>query len=433
MKKVDDMKKILSILLLCMFCSLSLHAGTTIEECVRKAESNYPLIRKYDLLNATTDIELSDIDKSWLPRIGVYGQLTGQNIVPSFPESLTGMLQQMGQEMSGLGKLQYKVGVDISQTIWDGGVSRSRRRLVRSRDAVQKTALDVDLYTVRQRVENLYFAILLTEEQIAQNRITYDLLLHDLEKLRAMLNNGTAMQSDLDMVEAKTLIINQGILQAQSAARGYRAVLGIFIGESLDGVTLDRPVAEMPSSLEPDRPELRLFDQQLSANQLSVRLSDTSLMPKIGFFGQSYYGYPGFNYFRSMMRRDLSFNIMAGLKVSWNIDSFYAKKNNSRRAAINADNINTDRELFLFTNRMQFASQLETIDGLRSLMKDDARILELRANVRRAAESQLENGIIDATALLTKISEENIAALTARLHEIQLLQEIYKLKYTLNR
>ena len=66
-------------------------------------------------------------------------------------------------------------------------------------------------------------------------------------------------------------------------------------------------------------------------------------------------------------------------------------------------------------------------------MREDARIVELRAAVRRAAESQLENGVIDATALLTKITDEKLARLNASYHEIQFLQNIYKLKNTLNR
>ncbi|MDE7096162.1 MAG: transporter, partial [Muribaculaceae bacterium] len=129
---------------------------------------------------------------------------------------------------------------------------------------------------------------------------------------------------------------------------------------------------------------------------------------------------------------DLSFNILAGVKVSWNIDSFYSRKNNGIRTSNNVLDINSDRALFLFNSNLQSASQRETIRGLGDMMKDDARIIELRENVRRAAESQLANGVIDATALLTKISDENIARLNAHLHEIQYLKEIYNLKYTLN-
>lgn len=427
------MKIRIMTVLFCLMHVLLVKADISIEQCVDKAMANYPAIKKYNLLATANEIELSDINKSWLPRIGVYGQITGQNVVPSFPEALSGVLQNMGQEMKGMGKIQYKAGVDVNQTIWDGGASKARREMSRTQEAVQRASLDVELYQVRQRVENLYFAILLTEEQIAQSRVTHRLLCDNLDKLRSMFNNGVAMQSDIDMVEAQALTVNQGIIQAQSAADSYRRALELFIGESLENVTLTMPKGDMPLDSEPDRPELKLLERRLELNEAASRLANTSLMPKIGLFAQGYYGYPGFNYFQSMMNRDLSFNIIAGVKVAWNIDSFYTKNNTSRRTAVNAAEIAADRDLFLFNTRIQSASQTETIRGIRNLMKDDSRITELRSNVRRAAESQLANGVIDITALLSKISDENIAMLTSKYHEIMLMQEIYKLKYTLDR
>ncbi len=411
---------------------LSLRAQVSIEECVAKAVANYPLISKYSLLEATRDIDLAEINNSWLPRIGVYGQVTGQNVVPAFPKTLAGVLDQMGQNMKGLGKVQYKIGVDVSQNIWDGGTSKARREVARAQASASQAALDVDLYAVRQRVESVYFAILLTEAQIEQSEITLNLLQKNLQQLQAKVRNGVAVQSDADMVEAQALTLKQSIAQAESAASGYRQVLELFIGETLQDKKLKRPSAELPLSDANDRPELKLFEKRLQANEAANRLTDTSLMPKIGLFAQAYYGYPGFDYFKSMMNRDLSFNILAGVKASWNIDAFYSKKNNSKRTSINALDIAADKDIFLFNNKIQSASQKEAIQGLRDVMKDDARIIELRANVRKAAESQLANGVIDATALLTKISDENIAQLNARLHEIQLIKEIYNLKYTLN-
>lgn len=426
------MKQFVTILF-AIALSLTAYPQISIEECVAKAQENYPLIKQYDLLAATKTIDLSDINKSWLPQIGLYGQVTAQNIVPTFPKTLTGVLQQMGQEVNGLGKIQYKVGVDISQTIWDGGVSAAHRETTRAQNEVQRAALDTELYAVRERVENLFFAILLTDEQIAQSRLTHELLLSNLDRMRAMLKNGTAMQSDVDMLEAQALSLSQNISLAETAVKGYREVLGIFTGADLSDKSLVKPKGIEPIDLNSNRPELSLFDNRLKLNQLSEKQTAASIMPKIGLFAQAYYGYPGVDYFKSMINRNLSFNILAGVKVAWNIDSFYTRKNSDRRIAVNAENIATERRLFLFNSDMQQASQRETINGLTKIIKEDARIVELRTNVRKAAESQLKNGVIDATALLTKISDENMASLTARFHEIQLIQEIYKLKYTLNR
>lgn len=427
------MKKYLSILLVTVISTLCCHAEITMSQCVDKALANYPMIRQYNLIASTRDIELSDINKSWLPRINTYAQGTVQNVVPSFPKTLSGVLDQMGQPMEGLSKFQYKVGLDVAQTIWDGGVSKAQREMKRASAQTQKDALDVELYAVRQRVENLYFAILLTQEQIEQNNNTATLIKSNLEKLRSMLANGTAMQSDVNMVEAQLLGLEQNIIEARSALKGYRHVLGLFIGENLNGEQLVRPNIVLPSETESNRPELRLFESRLAATKVTQRLSDTSLMPKIGLFAQAYYGYPGFDYFKSMINRDLSFNILAGIKVNWNIDSFYTRKNAARKTTVDRENILAEKDTFLFNSDMQTASQIETIDGLREVMTNDARIISLRTSVREAAESQLRNGIIDTTTLLTKITDENQAKLTARFHEIQLLQEITNLKYTLNR
>lgn len=427
------MRKYLSIFLFTVISTVCCHAEITMSQCVDKALANYPLIKKYDLIASTCNIELSDINKSWLPRISTYAQGTVQNVVPSFPKTLSGVLDQMGQPMEGLSKFQYKVGLDVSQTIWDGGVSKAQREMKRASAQTQKDALDVELYAVRQRVENLYFAILLTQEQIEQNNNTATLIKRNLEKLRSMLANGTAMQSDVNMVEAQLLGLEQNIIEARSALKGYRRVLELFIGEDLNGEKLVRPDVAFPYETKSNRPELRLFESRLAATKVAQRLSDTSLIPKIGLFAQAYYGYPGFDYFKSMINRDLSFNILAGIKVNWNIDSFYTRKNVARKTTVDRKNILAEKDTFLFNSDMQSASQKETIDGLREVMTNDARIISLRTSVREAAESQLRNGIIDTTTLLTKITDENQAKLTAQFHEIQLLLEITNLKYTLNR
>ena len=419
------------VLLLLATCHLS--AQVTLEECVKLAQDNYPLIRKYDLLNQTKAVNLSDINKSWLPQINVYGLGTVQNETPTFPESLAGLISQTGMSISGLNEWQYKIGADINQSIWDGGVSKTERKIERAEDTERRTALDVRLYAIRERVENLYFGILLIEEQAEQTRNMQTLLQSNLDKLRTMFENGTAMQSDVDMVEAQCLSTSQQLIQAESTAKSYRKVLEIFTGESLAGQELVKPDASIPQDLLPARPELRYFEAQLQTNEARNASITASTMPKIGLFAQTYYGYPGFDYFESMMNRDLSFNMLAGVKVSWNIGAFYTKKNNRRKLRLSSDNIAVERDEFLFNTNMQTRSQLDHIDELRAVMKENDRIVELRTNVRKAAESQLDNGVIDATALLAKLTDEKQARLTASYHEIQLLQSIYQLKYTLNK
>lgn len=156
-------------------------------------------------------------------------------------------------------------------------------------------------------------------------------------------------------------------------------------------------------------------------------------MPRVGLFAQAYYGYPGFNYFESMRNRRLSVNLMAGVKVSWNLGALYTRRNDTNRISLSNRSIEADRDRFIFDTHLTTARQKTDIETMREVMADDSRIVALRANVRKAAESQLRNGVIDATGLLTKITDENQAKLTASYHEIQLLHLIYQLKNSLNR
>lgn len=423
----------LLVILLTLSVSLGLAAQVTIEQCVNLAQENYPLIKKYNLLNSLNEINLSDINKSWLPQISVYAQGNVQNATPSFPDRLSGMLKQMDTDISGLNEWQYKIGADLNQTIWDGGSSKARREIERTQHAEKQAALDVQLYAVKERVENLFFGILLIDEQTKQIKASIDLLQDNLQKLRSMLKNGIAMQCDADMVEAQYLATSQQLIQARSMAESYRRLLEIYIGESLAGRELIMPDAVIPGDLVPNRPEQKLFNAQLLANDALRNNITSSIMPQIGLFAQAYYGYPGYDYFENMMNRNPSFNILAGVKISWNIGAFYTKKNSSQKLKLAAGEISADRETFLFNTSLETQSQVDNINELKAVIKEDGRIVELRANVRRAAESQLDNGTIDATALLTKITDEKQARLNAAYHEIQLLQSIYKLKHTVNK
>ncbi|MBD5245426.1 MAG: TolC family protein [Barnesiella sp.] len=426
------MKRTLTVILLLMTMRLSGFADITLDYCIQRAQENYPEIKKYGLLEKSSELSLEEINRGWLPRMGLSAQANVQNIVPSFPDALGNMLAQNGFILKGMGKVQYKVAAELNQTIWDGGASKAQRGIERTSLAVSKASLDVEIYAVRSQVESVYFGILLIQEQIKQTEYTIELLRSNLQRLESMVRNGTAMQSDVDMVEAQLLTTKQLLTEAGCANKGYRDVLSIYIGEEVGERKLTVPDVTTPVSLESARPELRLFDMRIENNLAQSKAIDASVMPRVGFFTQAYYGYPGYNYFEGMTNRNLSFNIMAGIKLNWNLESLYTKGSKHRKLTLNSEMVNVDREKFLFNSRLQSAREMNQIDAMREVMKEDSRIVKLRSNVRRSAESQLRNGIIDATALLSKINDENQAKLNATYHEIQLIQNIYKLKNTLN-
>lgn len=426
------MKRI-ALLCGCLLAGLSAGAQVTLDECRRLAREHYPEIRQYDLVRQTEQYTLSNARRAWLPQLSLAAQATWQTDVPSFPNALAGMLAQQGIDMPGMNKDQYKVALELNQTLWDGGKSGADKRIAQAEAAEQARSADVDLYALQGRVDNLFFGILLLDERIAQTRLTIDLLRSNLDKVRAMQRNGVAMQTDADAVEAELLTVNQQLTQITASRESYRRMLEVFIGRSLGGEPLARPDVTEPRTFEPARPELALFDATADKLTAQERLVKSATRPHFGLFAQGYYGYPGMDYFQSMMSSDWSWNALVGVKMSWNFGAYYTKKNSLNKLRTAKAQVEVQRDIFLFNTRLQTTEENGDIARLRKALADDDRIVALRRSVREAAESKLRNGVIDTNDLLQKITDEAAAATARSAREIELLKSIYELKHTLNR
>ena len=413
---------------LCLSPVFSLSAQT-LEECHRAAEQNYPLIRQYDLIEKTTKLTVSNIQKGWLPQISASAQATYQSDVASFPDQLLGMYQQLGIDMKGLKKDQYRVGIDISQTIIDGGAISSQKAIVREQGNVQAAQTEVNLYHIRKRVNEMYFSLLMLDNQIQLNKDLQELLLGNEKKLASMVKMGTAAESDLQNVKAERLNVVQQMTNLDSQRRSLQTMLSLFC--NMEVKTVQKPTITESSSVN-RRPEIRLFDAQLSLANAQEKALNAALMPRLGVFAQGFYGYPGYNMFEDMMSHNWSWNGLIGARLTWNIGALYTRHNDKAKIQLQRDMTETIREEFLFNNRLEQIQQNESISRYKKLMADDEEVISLRSAVRKAAESKLSHGIIDVNDLVREINQENAAKVQQSMHEIQMLKEIYDNKYTMN-
>ena len=422
--------KPLKVLIILLLCPLSLWAQTmTLDECQRLAQENYPLIKRYGLIEQTTGYTLENISKGWLPQISATAQATIQSDVMSFPEAMKGVFAQTGQELKGLSKSQYRVGVDINQTIFDGGSISSQREVARLQGDVQSAQNEVDLYAIRQRVNDLYFSILLTDERLKVNDDLQTLLESNLTKLNSMFINGLAMESDVSSMKAEQLKARQQRTELNATRKSLCRTLALMCG--MDEIQqVSKPLNSVITNGN-NRPELRLLDTQLRLADAKEKLLDTSLLPRMSLFAQGYYGYPGYNTFEDMFSRKWSLNGMIGARLTWNMSQFYTNKGEKAKLQLQRQQTENARETFLFNNNLQQVQQKEEIDKYRQLMEDDTNIVNLREEVRKAAESKLAHGIIDTNALLQEINRENQARIEFATHEIMMLQQIENLKNTL--
>lgn len=424
------MKYITTLFSLMLLPILAQAQTVTLDECQRLAQENYPLIKQYDLIRQTTDYSVSNISKGWLPQISATAQASYQSDVMTLPDPLQAMLGQQGYAVKGLRKDQYRIGIDLNQTVYDGGLISGQKNVARLEGEVQTAQTTTDLYAIRQRINDLYFGILLLEEKIRLNKDLQTLLQSNLDKLHSMLSNGIAMQSDVNTVMAEKLKAEQQATELASSRKSLMDMLAVFIGKNI--TNLDMPQDVMVQTMENNRPELRLFDTQIELANAQERLLNARLLPKLSVFAQGYYGYPGYDMFDAMFNRDWELNGMIGVRLSWNIGALYTRKNDRAKLNTHRGLVESARETFLFNNHLTEIQQSDGIAKYRQMIKDDQEIVALRSDVRQSAESRLEHGIIDTNNLLQEITRENQSRIDLSTHTILMLKESYDLKYTTN-
>ena len=421
------MKKLFVIMAL-----LPVMAGAqSLEECQQAAERNYPLIRQYGLIAQTTELTVSNIRKGWLPQVSASAQATLQSDVVSWPEQMQSVYQQMGLDMRGLRKDQYRVGIDVQQMVFDGGAISSQKNIAREQGKLQEAQNEVTMYQVRRRVNEMYFGLLLLDKQIQLNHDLQEVLAANERKLSSMYERGTAAKSDYQTVKAERLNVVQQVSSLQAQRNAVARMLSVFCG--LEVKDLEKPQATSSGMQSAGQhPELKSIDAQLRLADAQEKALDAALMPKLSVFVQGYYGYPGYNMFEDMMSRRWSWNGLIGARLSWNIGALYTRKNDKAKIQLQRDMATTNRDVFLFNNQLEQIRQNEDVERYRRLMASDEEIIALRSSVRKAAESKLAHGIIDVNDLVREINNENAARLQMSVHEIEMLKEMYDLRFTTN-
>ena len=420
------MKTLIVLMLLPMIAAAQ---TVSLEECQQLARENYPLIKRYELIQQTTEMSISNIAKGWLPQISAVAQATLQSDVMTLPDPLQNMLGQQGYDVKGLKKDQYRVGIDLNQTVFDGGLIANQKQVAKLQGKVQEAQTDADLYAIRQRVNDIYFGILLLNEKIQLNKDLQTLLSSNLDKLESMLKKGLVMLSDVNTLKAEKLKAKQQETELYASKQSLVRMLAAFIGQDLTDVVKPAMVSVQPTN---NRPELTLFDNQIKLTNAQEKLINSTLIPRLSVFAQGYYGYPGYDQFDAMFNHDWKLNGMIGARLTWNISSLYTNKNDKAKLQAQRNLTETARETFLFNNNLLQIQQNEGIEKYRKLIRDDESIVSLRTQVRQSAESKLAHGIIDTNNLLQEITRENQAKTDMHTHEVQMLKEVYDLKYTLN-
>ena len=395
----------------------------TIREAYQLARKNYPMIRQQGLIEKTRDYSVSNAAKGYLPQFTVLGQATYQSAVTEFnlPVSIPGV------EFPSISKDQYKVYGELNQTIYDGGNVRTQVRSHEANAQVEAQKLEVELYKLNERVNQLFFGILMLDEQLKQN----DLLKKDINvgirKVQALIDNGTAFKSNANTLKAELLKADQRTIDLNASRKAYLEMLGVLTAHPLgDSSALERPVNLMAAS-DVNRPELKLYDAQNRSLDVQSQLLDVRNRPKLNFFFQGGYGRPALN----ILSNGFDPYYITGVRLNWSLSGLYTIKKDRELIRNSRDAIQLQKETFLFNTNLAAKQQNAELDRFRQLLTTDDKIITLRESIKTTAAAQLENGVINTNDFLREVNAEDQARLNKILHGIQLLMSQYSLDNTL--
>lgn len=395
----------------------------TIEKAYQLARNNYPLIKQRDLIAKTKEYSVSNAAKSYLPAFSVNGQGTYQSDVTSFPFKIP----IAGFTLPNYSKDQYKIYAQIDQVIYDGGMIKNQQQSANANEIIQQQNLNVELYALYDRVNQLFFGALLMDEQLKQNDLLRQDIQNGIDKTKALLANGTAYKSSVDELSAQLLQAEQSRIELNATKKAYLEMLGLLINTPLDErARLEKPAA--PGFTENiNRPELLFYDYQKRVYDLQDQLLKIQLRPKFSFFAQGGYGRPGLN----MLSNDFAWYYIGGLRLNWSLGSLYTMKNQKQLLDINRKTLDIQKETFLFNTHITQKQQNADVEKYFELAKKDDAIIALRESVKKAASAQLENGVLSAHDYITEVNAEDQARQNLILHEMQLLQAQHSYQNTI--
>lgn len=414
------MKKLKYLLMLVFF---SVNAQTlTIEEAYSLAKQNYPLIKRNDLIAKTKQYNIENASKGWLPQINVIGQATYQNEVTQLPISLPNMT------IEPLSKDQYKVFADVQQTIYDGGMISNQKKMTEINSEIEMQKTEVETDKLEERINQMFFGALQMDEQIQQVELTKTDIENALKKAEAQLKYGVIFRSNVDVLKAQLINLEQKKIELQTVKKSFLDMLSVFIARNLDENTqLQKPERILVEN-QNNRPELKLFDLQKQALEQQKSIINSKNLPKLGAFAQGGYGKPGFN----MLKNEFDVFYIGGIRLNIPITGLYTKKNDLALIDIQQQEIEVQRENFLFNQQFQTLQNNNELDKIQQLIEKDSELITLRESIKKASLAQLENGVITTSDYLREVNELDRAKNQKILHEIQYLLTLHNLKAQLN-
>jgi outer membrane protein TolC len=379
-----------------------------IDSCYAFAIRNYPLIKQYELIEKTKEYTLSNAGKAWLPQVSVTaieGYVFGE--LPKFGSTEN----SSNLKFIGLGQ--------VNQNLWDGGATKTQKNIINAQSETDRASVDVALNDLKSRVNQLYFGMLLIDEQLKQLDVQDTILKNNNNRIKQLHDNGLAYTTDLDEIRVEQLKLNQQRIEFKYTRNGYAMMLSLLIGQKISEQTiLQKPMlGTQLTDLQIIRPELSLYKSQRNLVNAQAEMQKVNLMPKLGLLGAAVLLSPGVSFGNSKT----STLGVAGISASWNISGLYKNANEKQLTQLSLNKINVQEETFLFNTRLQLTQASANIEKQKAVLAEDEEIVNLRKTIREGYQEKYNSGVSPLFDFLNATQKESEARAQKSLHEMQLL------------
>jgi outer membrane protein TolC len=394
-------------------------------QCFDAIEKFYPKSEEKQLIEEQTQLELENIQAQWYPQLNLNAQASYQSDVV---EVDIGDDLPFPVDFPTASKDQYKATIDVNQRIYDGGASKSSKKLERIEGEANRQSVDVTIHQVKKQVANAFFGVLLLQKQQAIIENTFEELKKKKKTVQAGVESGVLLSSDLKSIQAELLKLNQNRDELKTKLKANIKVL-----EELTGLKMQSaehfllPEIQLSDSLNYNRPEHELFSLQREQLEQNKSLVKSQQLPKVFAFGQVGYGKPGLN----MLKDEFDSFYLLGLKLKWNIWDWNQNKRKRQIIEVQREKVNVQKNTFNKTLNVNMEAILADIDNYRKALERDKRIISLRREVAESARSKLENGTITSSQYITELNQLKNAKIKYEEHRVKLQKA--KMSYLLTK
>jgi outer membrane protein TolC len=425
MFNLSIMKKLILTLAVLTAFICNAQPTLTIDSCYALARQQYPLIKQKGLIDKTKDYNVSNAGRGYLPQVNFNGQVTYQSAVTTIP--LTGLPKPFNDiSFPTPPKDQFNIHGEIDQAIYDGGVIKQQKEVQVVNSGIQDQNIEVQLYALKDRINQIFFGALLINEQLKQNALTQKDIQSSIDNAQAGVSNGTTLNSSLNELQAELLQQQQNEVDLKASNKAYLDMLSLFINRTLDENTVLATPHNVAVSDSIHRPEMSFYEFEKKNDDVQERLLDAGNLPKFSFFFQGGYALPGLNGFDV----DAAPYYITGFRLSWNLGGYYTVKNQKQLFEIDRQGIDIQKQDFVFNTRITLKQQSSDMIKLQQLISKDNEIISKRTAVKEAAKAQADNGVITVHDYISQLDAEDQAKQALLLHQVQLLMTEYEYQNT---